>query len=64
MRNDLPEMILVYCTRCNKTHAAYVGETPCAPGAWFDADAMIPLTQGDRPDLDMGHQQDSVPAVP
>jgi hypothetical protein len=29
---------LVYCKFCHKTHAVEEGETPCAEGAWADAD--------------------------
>jgi len=29
---------LILCRWCNKMHAVTPGETPCAPGAWFDVD--------------------------
>lgn len=33
-----PDIRLVYCKRCTKTHAVTAGEKECSPGAWLDVD--------------------------
>lgn len=40
--------ILVRCSRCQKTHAALPGETPCAPGAWIEDGSGVAWDEAER----------------